>query len=362
MALVLTFLGKGGVGRTVTAIATAKQLAQRGRRVLVMGQDPSLGWLWEVNLSEKPQSIETNIDSFLLSSTHLLEQGWEKLKELEAQYLRSPTLKQIYGEELGVLPGMDEILVLNALREYDQSGRYDVMIYDGPGNLSTLRMLGIPEIASWYWRRFQKVLADSEVVQTLSPFVQPIASAVLSVNWSPDQLTNHPQGPQALLNEGKAAIANPQKFVAYLVTSPDPIAQQVAKAYWGGAQQVGITVKGVIQTPVGSGTLASNAFDPLAIASLPAHRPGNWQPLIDALPDVLAPTPAPRPLEIDAAAKQVKVFLPGFDKKQVKLTQSGPELTIEAGDQRRNIDLPAGLRGKGVTGAKFQGGYLIVSF
>ncbi|WLT38743.1 AAA family ATPase [Synechocystis sp. B12] len=46
MALVLTFLGKGGVGRTTVAIAAAKKLAQAGQRVLVLGQDPSLAWQW----------------------------------------------------------------------------------------------------------------------------------------------------------------------------------------------------------------------------------------------------------------------------------------------------------------------------
>ncbi|QHU98885.1 Get3/ArsA fold putative tail anchor-mediating ATPase NosAFP [Synechocystis sp. CACIAM 05] len=362
MALVLTFLGKGGVGRTTVAIAAAKKLAQAGQRVLVLGQDPSLAWQWGVTLSETAQGVEGNVDGLLLSSTHLLERGWEKLKEVEAQYLRSPALKNIYGEELGVLPGMDEVLVLNALREYELSGRYDVLIYDGPGNLSTLRMLGIPEIASWYWRRFQKVLADSEVVQTLSPFVQPVASAVLSVNWSPDQMLNHPDGPQNLLQQGKAAIADPNRFAAYLVTSTDSLAQKTAQSYWGGAQQVGVTVKGVIQTPLGNGSLDANLFDPLPIAALPSYNQGNWQPLMDALPNPQAMGSAPRPLEIDVNARQVKVFLPGFDKRQVKLTQSGPELTIEAGDQRRNIDLPGNLRGKAVAGAKFQGGYLIVSF
>jgi arsenite-transporting ATPase len=83
---------------------------------------------------------------------------------------------------------------------------------------------------------------------------------------------------------------------------------------------------------------------------------------MDALPDFTQATEAPKPIEIDISSREVRLFLPGFDKKQVKLTQSGPEVTIEAGDQRRNIFLPPALSGSTVKGAKFQNSYLIISF
>ncbi len=173
MTLITTFLGKGGTGRTTTAIAVAKKLSRLGSRVLLVGQDPTLGFILGEPLTQTATEIESNLLAVQLSTTTLLEGGWEKIKELEAKYLRSPTLKNIYGQELGVFPGMDEILTLNALREYSQSRQYDVIVYDGAGNLNSLRMLGVPEIGSWYWRRFQQVLKGSEVVQTLAPFSWP---------------------------------------------------------------------------------------------------------------------------------------------------------------------------------------------
>ncbi|MBI4784700.1 MAG: ArsA family ATPase [Oscillatoriophycideae cyanobacterium NC_groundwater_1537_Pr4_S-0.65um_50_18] len=374
MALVVTFLGKGGMGRTTVAIAAARQFAAQGKRVLLLGQDSSPAWGLQVGvspsdtLSPEPQTLAPNLQVKQLQSAALLEQVWEELKKQEAQYLRTPFFKAVYGQELGILPGMDDSLALNAIREADASGQYDVIVYDGEGNQSTLRMLGAPEIFSWYMRRFRQVFADSDLGKTLSPFLQPIAAAVLNVGWTGGDMFNQPAANQAtnMLDQGRAAIADPKRVIAYLVTSDRPEAIATAKYLWGSAQQSGITVGGVLvnaalnRTPGSESSEALRTeFAPLTLSLIPEKAAEDWQPLMTAMPDF--GQTAPQPIRIDSAERKVYLFLPGFDKKQVKLTQYGPEITVEVGDQRRNVFLPPELRGRQVTGAKFHEGYLIIS-
>ncbi len=366
MAQILTFLGKGGTGRTTVAIAAAKAFAAKGRRVLLVGQgiDPSLGLLLETHLEgDVPQTVAANLQVIQLRATQLLEQNWQTLKQLETQYLRTPFFKSVFGQELGVLPGMDQALTLNALREYDSTGHYDLIILDGDGDYNTLRMLGMPEVLGWYVRRFRQVFAESDLGKTLAPFAAPIAGAVLNVSWSENFLDQPAVGQMNnILEQGQAAIADPARIAAYLVTTDNRLAIATARQLWGTAQQVGLTVGGVLLNQSSNTQPVSTSFAPLEVTPLPSIQPDHWQPLIDALPDFTHVLSAPRPIAIDLVARQVSLFLPGFDKKQVKLSQSGPEVTIEAGDQRHNLLLPPELRGQAVTGAKFQDGYLILSF
>ena len=361
MSSIVTFLGKGGTGRTISAIATAKKLASEGKKVLLMGQDPTpaFGLTLGATPTTEPQEIGANFAVMQLNSAVLLENSWEQVKEIEAQYLRSPILKQVYGQELGIFPGMDRALALNAIREYYQSNKYDVIIYDGTGGIDTLRMFGMPEILSWYFRRFRGIFLESDIVKTLSPFVQPVSSAIFNTTWSANDITGNADNPATeMLEDGMKAL-NQGNVMAYLVTTGDPAAVATAKYLWGSAQQVGLGVGGVL---VNRGEPDTAEFEPLDITSLPDYDGSDWQPLIDGLPATIGgKVDAIKSTEFVMAERKVKVFLPGFDKKDVKLTQYGAEITIEAGDQRRNIVLPPAWRGSSVTGAKFTNGYLEVT-
>ena len=173
-----------------------------------------------------------------------------------------------------------------------------------------------------------------------------------------------------ILERGKAAVTDASRVVAYLVTTESVDAIATAQYLWGSAQQVGLTVGGVLVNQCTEAKTIGN-FEPLPAFSLPivtsmktamGASTDDWDSLVDALPDLCQVEAVPCSLEISVSQRTVRLFLPSFDKTQVKLTQYGPEVTIEAGDQRRNILLPPELSGKPVTGAKFHDSYLIISF
>ncbi|WP_066425257.1 ArsA family ATPase [Anabaena sp. 4-3] len=366
MSQILTFLGASSISRTKIAIASAKSLASQGKRVLLAGlAEPILPILLDQPLAPDPQQIAPNLDVVQFQASVLLERSWDEVKKLEAEYLRTPIIKDVYGQELVVLPGMDHALALNTIREYDASGKYDAIIYNGTGDASTLRMFGMPESLSWYVRRFRQLIVNSDLGKNIaeSPLIQPLISSFFNINWTADNFAHPTNQVNNFLDKGKAALADPKRIAAFLVTTADPLEVASVRYLWGSAQQVGLTVGGAIQISSQPNTNFSEEFTPLSVSVVPDLTDGNWQPLIDALPDfVEQAVQAPSPITIDVHNLQVRLFLPGFDKKQVKLTQYGPEVTVEAGDQRRNIFLPPALSGRPVTGAKFQNNYLIISF
>jgi HSP20 family molecular chaperone IbpA len=172
---------------------------------------------------------------------------------------------------------------------------------------------------------------------------------------------------------------DPQRFSCFLVTNPcSQIAVDTALRYWGCAAQAGVYVAGALYPKLATDTapLASaieEGFSPLRISGIPFlsfESPPDWDEVIrrmsqqtkDVLDGRSQAKPIPPPVTFDQSARTVTLFLPGFNKSDVKLSQwrGGSELLVEAGDQRRSVVLPTAMRGK-VSGAKFQENCLVVT-
>jgi arsenite-transporting ATPase len=365
MGRIITFVGQGGrTAHTTLAIATAKWFAKQGKRVLLIAHtpSPSAEILLETSLGIHPQQIAPNLQVVQLRSTALLGQVWEELKQLVSLYIPASLLDEAYPGELIILPGFDSALALNALQQYDTNGDYDIIIYDSRGDLETLRLLAIPSGLDWYFRRFRQLLETLDLGKIAAQFGGPIASAILAANVDSQKLQKGLDQVRDRLEQGLAVVGD-AKLTVYLVTTTEPAAIAEARWLWGSAQQVNLRLSGVLLYDQNSGVAElQQAFAPLVVSPIPALVEQNWEPLLQALPDFNASPPVPQPLTVDLAQRQVIVFLPGFNKDQVKVIQYGSQITIEAGEQRRNIPLPPEFQGEFIKTGKFEAPYLIVSF
>ncbi len=365
MSRIITFLGQA---HTTLAIATAKWFSEQGKKVLFVTHNPSSSAeiLLEKPLANVPQVVSANLEAVQLQSTFMLDQTWEEVRKLLSLYIPIPNSEEIYSGELILLPGFDSFLSFNAMRQYYQSGEYEVIVYDSRGDLETLRMLGIPKMLDWYLRRFGKAFEEFNLNKIADSIGGPLAAAFISANVDTEKLQQGLNQIRSWIAQGIAVVEDASKLTSYLVTNNEPGAIAQTRWLWGSAQQVNLSVSGVFVYQCQETDDLINlqqAFTPLSIFSVPTlEDDNNWDSLLKALPNLNDIPQVPPSLKIDRETQQMFVFLPGFTKQQVKLTQYGKELTVEAGEQRRNIFLPSDLQNLSIKSGKFEEPYLIVSF
>src|SRR5262249_53149169 len=152
---VLLFTGKGGVGKTTAAAATAAEIARRGRKTLVLSCDPahSLADALAVPLGAEPVEIAPGLYAMQVDTQRRFELRWAELQRYLADLFARSGIDPLQAEELTVLPGADEVLALLELRDQAASGRWDALVVDCAPTAETLRLLALPEALSWYMER-----------------------------------------------------------------------------------------------------------------------------------------------------------------------------------------------------------------
>ncbi|KAJ6772062.1 hypothetical protein OIU74_018327 [Salix koriyanagi] len=392
----VTFLGKGGSGKTTSAIFAAQHYAMSGLRtcLVIQTQDPSAEYLLNYKIGTSPTKCSDNLWAVRLETTKMLLEPLDRLKQADSRLkMTQGVLEGVVGEELGVLPAMDSIFAVYALARLVGSlnvnqtnkDKFDIIVYDGVSTDETLRVIGAASKARLYLKYLRNLAEKTDLGRLAGPSLLRLVDESLSLNGSKYN-SNRKMSPEIwdslerMLMRGSSAFYEPSRFGCYLVMDPNiPTSVNSALRYWGCTLQAGAQVSGAVGISSPSFNEESlgvkKNFLPLPFAFIPhlsISYPPEWNSVMlnavshDArtlfsLPASLSNSMTP-PVKFDAAEKSVTLFMPGFDKSEIKLYQyrGGSELLVEAGDQRRVICLPTKIQGK-VGGAKFFDRSLVIT-
>ena len=147
MSRIVLFTGKGGVGKTTAAAATAALLAARGRKALVVSTDPahSLADALGVPLGPEPREVAGGLAAMQVDAQRRFEASWADVRSWLGGLLAQGGLDGLAAEELTVLPGAAEVFALLEVRDQAVGGPWDAVLVDCAPTAETLRLLALPE-------------------------------------------------------------------------------------------------------------------------------------------------------------------------------------------------------------------------
>jgi arsenite-transporting ATPase len=171
------YTGKGGVGKTTVAAATAVCAAERGLRVLVVSADAahSLGDVFERRLGPDPIGIAPHLEASEVDPRVEMQNHWGHIRDYLVAMFRYQGIEEVVAEELAQLPGAEEITTLLAVEKLAVSGRYDLMIVDCAPTGSALRLATLPEVGH---RALRLLLPTMKAITSVGT---PIAQKIVSV-------------------------------------------------------------------------------------------------------------------------------------------------------------------------------------
>jgi arsenite-transporting ATPase len=386
---IVLFTGKGGVGKTTTASATALRLADRGLKTLLLSTDTahSLADALAVPLTGEPTEVAASLWAVQIDTQVRFERAWRDVQAFLVDMLARGGVDPITADELTVLPGVDEVLALLAVRDLALTGNWDALVVDCAPTAETLRLLALPGALTWYLRRVFP--AQRRVAKTMRPIATMLGKGDVI---PPDSLFDALLRLNDELAAVQALLGDPAVTTVRLVLTPEAVVAAEARRTFTALALYGYCVDLVVANrvfPAGDdewrqGWARAQRTQLAAIresfAGLPvrelAYRPA--EPIgADALRDVATalygelPGTDPAPpgsaaelLRVDAenGGFVLRMALPLARPASVDAARAGDDLVVTVDANRRVLTLPSALRRCEVVRGEFDGRELRVHF
>ena len=381
---VIIYTGKGGVGKTSMAAATACKIAKNGKKVLVMSTDQahSLGDAFDMKIDKEPMKITENLYAMEIDTVYESEKSWGNLKDYFKQLLTMKGGSGIEVEELLVFPGLEELFSMFKILEVYESGKYDTIIVDCAPTGETLALLKYPERLSGM---INKVLPIKRAgVKTVGPAVEKVMKIPMPKDNVFDDIEYLMDKMQRLQN----LLLNKEVVSLRVVTTPEKIVINEAKRNFTCLYLYHYNVDAIIVNHIYPAKAMEGYFNKWiklqeealqdikeSFSEVPRFYVELQQQELRTL-DVLGKVGdtiygeinpddvlfKKEIYSIDNEKNCLKIYLPFADKGELRLEQDKNELIVGVKNESRKFPIPSEFTKKDIVGAKFEEGYLNILF
>jgi arsenite/tail-anchored protein-transporting ATPase len=383
----ILYTGKGGVGKTSVAAATARRCAAAGMRTVVLSTDPahSLSDSLEAELGSLPTKVGENLWGQEVQAQEEMERHWEAVQEWFGEILAERGVDRITAEELTVPPGMDELFSLLQIKRHHDSEEFDAIVVDCAPTGETLRLLSFPDVAGWW---LEKVFP---LERRMMAAARPLARAMLDISLPTERVFDDVERLVENLVAMNGILRDRARTSVRLVMNPDRMVIKEAMRTFTYLNLYGyltdaVVVNRVFPAEVEGGyfegwravqreqmELVESAFTPVPILMAPYFPEEVVGPrMLDRLGDELFADGGDagdllyddlsQELVSDNGTATLRLPIPFVEKADIGLKKIGLEVVVRVGGQKRTIILPPALAAYRPRSAQFEDGALSVRF
>lgn len=386
---VILYTGKGGVGKTSIAAASACRMAKDGRKVLIMSTDAahSLGDSFDVKLSREPKTIwegQGSIDALEIDTVYESEQTWKNMQDYMKRMLTARGEGGIEAEELLVFPGMEELFSLFKILDFYQAGHYDVIIVDCAPTGETLSLLKYPEMLSDF---IEKVLpVKRKGIKVAGPAVEKL----MKIPMPGESFFDDFELVMKKMEELQKLLLDRKAVSLRIVTTPERIVMQEAKRNFTCLHLYNYNVDAILVNRIYPTKAMEGYFSKWrqmqeeglkeieeSFSEVPKFylelqdREIRTLPVLERIADTLYGETDPYAVLFDheiftlteeGESSILRIYLPFAEKEELDLRQTEEELLIGVKNERRTYPLAKHLQGKEIKTAVLEEGYLNITF